>query len=40
MSTNDSPKKYNLIGVISHLGQSSKEGHFIAICKHFNDNWL
>ena len=35
----DSPKKYNLIGVISHLGQSSMEGHFIAFCKHFDDSW-
>ena len=35
----ESPKKYNLIGVISHLGQSSMEGHFIAFCKHFDDNW-
>ena len=32
-----SPKKYELIGVISHLGQSSLEGHFIAYCKHFDD---
>ena len=36
---NDSPKKYHLIGVISHLGKSSMEGHFIAFCKHFDDSW-
>jgi ubiquitin C-terminal hydrolase len=36
---NHSPKRYDLIGVISHLGESSMEGHFIAICKHFDDNW-
>ena len=35
----NSPKIYNLIGVISHLGESSMEGHFIAYCKHFDDNW-
>ena len=34
-----SPKNYNLIGVISHLGESSMEGHFIAYCKHFDGNW-
>ena len=34
-----SPKNYELIGVISHLGKSSMEGHFIAFCKHFDSNW-
>ena len=34
-----SPKNYELIGVISHLGESSMEGHFIAYCKHFDGNW-
>ena len=34
-----SPKSYELIGVISHLGESSMEGHFIAYCKHFDGNW-
>ena len=34
-----SPKNYELIGVISHLGESSMEGHFIAYCKHFDDSW-
>ena len=34
-----SPKNYELIGVISHLGESSMEGHFIAFCKHFDMNW-
>ena len=34
-----SPKSYELIGVISHLGKSSLEGHFIAYCKHFDDSW-
>ena len=36
---NISPKIYNLIGVISHLGDSSMDGHFIAMCKHFDGNW-
>jgi ubiquitin C-terminal hydrolase len=36
---NDSPKIFDLIGVISHLGESSMEGHFIAFCKHFDGNW-
>ena len=36
---NNSPKIYNLIGVISHLGPSSRDGHFIAMCKHFDDCW-
>ena len=35
----ESPKKYELFGVISHIGESSDEGHFIAYCKHFDDNW-
>ena len=35
----NSPKIYDLIGIISHLGESSMEGHFIAYCKHFDDNW-
>jgi ubiquitin C-terminal hydrolase len=35
----DSPKEYKLFGVISHIGESSDEGHFIAYCKHFDDNW-
>ena len=34
-----SPKIYELIGVISHLGKSSMDGHFIAYCKHFDMNW-
>ena len=34
-----SPKNYELIGIISHLGKSSMEGHFIAFCKHFDNNW-
>ena len=34
-----SPKNYELIGVISHLGESSMEGHFIAYCKHFDESW-
>ena len=36
---NNSPTKYNLIGVICHLGESSMNGHFLAYCKHFDDNW-
>ena len=39
ISNPSSPKSYELIGVISHLGKSSMEGHFIAYCKHFDDNW-
>ena len=39
ISNESSPKFYDLIGVISHLGESSMEGHFIAYCKHFDDNW-
>ena len=35
----DSPTNYKLFGVISHIGESSDEGHFIAYCKHFDDNW-
>ena len=34
-----SPNTFELIGVISHLGESSMEGHFIACCKHFDQNW-
>ena len=34
-----SPKNYELIGVISHLGKSSMEGHFVAYCKHFDESW-
>jgi len=30
---------YHLIGVIEHLGPSSNSGHFIAVCKHFDDRW-
>ena len=37
--SNNSPKYYELIGVISHLGESSMKGHFIACCKHFDGNW-
>jgi ubiquitin C-terminal hydrolase len=35
----NSPKIFNLNGVISHLGKSSMEGHFIAYCKHFDETW-
>ena len=35
----DCPYEYNLIGVISHLGESSMNGHFIADCKHFDGKW-
>ena len=34
-----SPKIYDLIGVICHIGDSSMEGHFIAYCKDFDNNW-
>ena len=33
-------KKYKLIEVIEHLGQSGESGHFIACCKHFNGEWF
>ena len=29
--------KYELIGIVSHLGESGMGGHFIAICKHSID---
>ena len=32
-------KKYNLVGVIEHLGPSGQSGHFIANCRHFDGNW-
>ena len=38
-SNPNSPKIYNLIGVISHIGESSMEGHFIAYCRHFDFSW-
>ena len=39
VESNDCPFDYNLIGVISHLGESSMNGHFIADCKHFDGKW-
>ena len=33
------PTNYKLIGVISHLGESSMSGHFIADCKAFDGQW-
>ena len=31
---------YKLIGVITHLGESSMSGHFIAFCKDpFDNQW-
>ena len=33
------PKKFKLIGVISHFGESGMGGHFIADCKHFDGKW-
>jgi ubiquitin C-terminal hydrolase len=35
----DCPVEYNLIGIISHLGESNMNGHFIADCKHFDNKW-
>ena len=35
----DSPKKFDLKGIISHFGESSMEGHFTAFCKHFDNTW-
>ena len=32
--------KYNLIGVVSHMGLSGASGHFVAFCKNpINENW-
>ena len=31
-------KKYELIGIVSHFGESGMGGHFIAFCKHSIDN--
>ena len=39
VESHDCPVKYNLIGIISHLGESSMSGHFIADCKHFDGKW-
>ena len=39
VQNSECPHKYYLIGVISHLGESSMNGHFIADCKHFDGNW-
>jgi len=39
ISNPSSPKFYELIGVISHFGESSMGGHFIAYCKHFDGCW-
>ena len=33
------PTNYDLIGVISHYGESGMGGHFIAECKHFDGRW-
>ena len=30
-------KKYDLIGIVSHFGESGMGGHFIAFCKHNKD---
>lgn len=35
----EGPKNYKLIGVISHLGESSMSGHFIADCRYFDGQW-
>ena len=35
----DCPRNYKLIGVISHLGESSMSGHFIADCRYFDGQW-
>ena len=31
---NEKEKKYNLVGIVSHFGESGMGGHFIAFCKH------
>ena len=35
---NKSPKRYELIGVVMHYGESSMSGHYIAYCKSKLDN--
>ena len=30
--------QFNLIGIVSHFGESGMGGHFIAFCKHYKDN--
>ena len=35
----NSPKYFELFGVISSFNKSSEGDHFIAYCKHFDDNW-
>ena len=37
MYAQESPYKYELIGVICHFGESGMGGHFIAFCKRFNN---
>ena len=39
VDSNQCPTKYKLIGVISHFGESSMSGHFIADCRHFDGKW-
>ena len=40
IENNESGYMYNLIGVITHLGESSMSGHFIAYCKDpLNGKW-
>ena len=40
LSRSQNKEKYNLYGVITHLGQSGPSGHFIASCKSPVDgNW-
>ena len=36
-TTDKSPTKYELTGVITHLGVSGPNGHFIAFCKNIMD---
>jgi ubiquitin C-terminal hydrolase len=36
---NNSPKVYDLIGVISNLDEIGINNNFVAICKHFDVNW-
>ena len=35
---NRCPTKYELIGIVTHFGPSSMDGHFIAFCKSFKNN--
>ena len=39
VESKECPVNYKLIGIISHLGESSMSGHFIVDCRHFDGKW-